>query len=75
MDHTGSDEIQIAFKVIVTMMYIYAVIFVTICLYTSFVHINDKIEEYRLDMIYQSIDQEVSEKKNSRFRIMNDKNH
>ena len=66
-----SDEIQITSKIITSMIYIYAVIFVALCFYAIFDHIQETIEEYRLEMTYQSINQEVTGNKNRRFRTIN----
>ena len=63
-NHTESeanDEVQIAFKMIIPVVYIYAAIFVTFCICAIFDHIHATIEKYRLDMTYQSIDQGSTE--------------
>ena len=63
-NHTESEsinEIQIAFKMITLVIYIYAAIFVTLCICATFDLIHDTIEKYRLEMTYQSIDHEAPE--------------
>ena len=59
MNHPESGEIQVTFKIILTLMYTYAIFFVALCFYSIFIHINNMIEKYRLDMIYQSYEQDT----------------
>ena len=75
-NHTESeanDEVQLAFKVILSMVYIYAAIFVTLCICATFDLIHDTIEKYRLEMTYQSIDHEAPE--DTRRQDNETKNH
>ncbi len=57
----ANDEVQLAFKVILSMVYIYAAIFVTFCMCAISDYIHYTTEKYRLDMTYQSIDQGPTE--------------
>ena len=66
----ASDEVQIAFKMIISVIYIYAAIFVTLCICTIFDHMHKTIEKYRLDMTYQSIDHEPPEDTRRQSRTM-----
>ena len=64
-------ELEPGFKMVFTMIYIYVVIFVALCIYATFVHIYRTIEEYRLEMTYQSINQGVYRNKDRCSEIMN----
>jgi hypothetical protein len=68
----SSDEVQIAFKVIISVINIYVAIFVILCICTIFDHIHKTIEKYRLDMTYQSIDHESPENTRRQFGTNNE---
>ena len=68
----SSDEVQIAFKMIISVTYIYAAIFVTLCMCAISDYIHYTIEKYRLEMTYQSIDHEAPENTRSQSRTMDD---